>query len=1173
MAFDAGRAVAYLTMDTSQYSEGISTATRLLGQLTDSSLSASTRLQSLGDAAKQLGTTLTTAVTAPTVAVGAMAVKTFTGFDDAIKQVQATMAAGEEDVAKLTATAKQMGATTRYSASEAAEALNYLALAGYNADQACQSLPQVLALAQAGGMDLAYASDLATDAMSALGLGIGDLSRFTDQMARTAQKSNTSVSQLGEAILTVGGTARQLAGGTVELNTQLGILADNGIKGAEGGTALRNIILSLTAPTDQAARLMQAYGLSCYDANGNLRGTEEIFRDLNAVLGTMTQQQRSEVLSQLFNKVDLKAAEALLANCTDRYDELSQAVTDSQGATQAMADTMESGIGGSFRNLSSAVEAAAISFGEALAPTVQKVAEKVTELATAFAGLPESTQQTIAKVALVAAAVGPLLLAGGKLISLVTALSAAMSGPAGWITLGVAGIAALTMGAIALGRALHQVDPQDKWKEMMQNADSDVTASMSATINAEIDANVDAGPAKSAIQTAIDELESALASFGLSEDQIAQIQSMIGQDYDAIYARCLEFGLSEAQAGQLAAQVDGLNQMISARLQGLSVALDAPTLMKLLGEAAGNKQIFINACRQMGLTDEDVEQVAAVFDDVNGRIADRIPSLLDTIREKLTDGQADTPEMVAGLKADVQNAFDTALADVDLWESLQLSKLDPDAPDFDAACERIRTQAAETRTELESLRTETETFVDSMAGQSTATVTEHLNELDAVEARVDAVLDKIGLAQSSARDVGRTQYDLTAAGATMDADTVAQGVQWAYQNYKLDVQAIEDAAKQARADADQAWQDGLMTDAEHLDAEQRIDAQLESDNAAVLEVYRSRMSELLAGIYDAYASVRPEEAANLEGLLNAPAQIDAILDELASAGASSEAQAKARDALQSLADSLVPDEGFAFLEGGPLAVYGEELKSAIEEQTTQAMEDLSGENNPLTTLLSGIAESGATAPLELDLSDWETVVTACMGDVGAAGAEAYSSALSSGANTAQSSGAAMGSSGAAGAGTARSSFTQKGRDAAQGYANGIRAKIRTVREAAAALAREGASALAQAQDSHSPAKLHMGLGRNAGDGYALGIRDRIPEARSAAADLVRLSMVQPQSIPAPAAARPAGAAEGAWSAQGLSAGGGATVNLHIDTVHVGDESDVRRYANLLGTYLNDRNYR
>ena len=137
-----------------------------------------------------------------------------------------------------------------------------------------------------------------------------------------------------------------------------------------------------------------------------------------------------------------------------------------------------------------------------------------------------------------------------------------------------------------------------------------------------------------------------------------------------------------------------------------------------------------------------------------------------------------------------------------------------------------------------------------------------------------------------------------------------------------------------------------MTDAEHLDAEQQIDAQLESDNAAVLEVYRSRMSELLAGIYDAYASVRPEEAANLEGLLNAPAQIDAILDELASAGASSEAQAKARDALQSLADSLVPDEDFYFMDFGPMTLYGERLKEAVEEQTTQAMEDSERREQP-----------------------------------------------------------------------------------------------------------------------------------------------------------------------------------------------------------------------------------
>ena len=258
MAFNAGQAVAYLTMDTSGYSEGISIAKKLMSQLNDAGLSASGKINALSDAAKQLGTTLTTTATVAVSAAGAAAVTAFTSFDDAMKQVQATMAASEEDMALLTATAKQMGADTRYSATEAGEALNYLALAGYDARQACEALPQVLSLAQAGGLNLAYASDLATDAMSALGLGIGDLSAFTDQMARTSQKANTNVAQLGEAILTVGGTAKQLAGGTVELNTQLGILADSGIKGSEGGTVLRNVILSLTAPTDQAAKRILA---------------------------------------------------------------------------------------------------------------------------------------------------------------------------------------------------------------------------------------------------------------------------------------------------------------------------------------------------------------------------------------------------------------------------------------------------------------------------------------------------------------------------------------------------------------------------------------------------------------------------------------------------------------------------------------------------------------------------------------------------------------------------------------------------------------------------------------------------------------------------------------------------------------------------------------------------
>lgn len=179
-----------------------------------------TKLESVGKKVSQVGQQLTTKVTTPIVALGTVCVKTFTSFDDSLKTVQATMGlvAGSSEeadrqIALLNSTAQEMGRATRYSASEAASALNYLALAGYDADEACAALPQVLALAQAGGLDLAYASDLATDAMAALGLSMDQLSNFSDQMAVTAQKSNTSVGQLGEAILTVGGTAKNLNAG------------------------------------------------------------------------------------------------------------------------------------------------------------------------------------------------------------------------------------------------------------------------------------------------------------------------------------------------------------------------------------------------------------------------------------------------------------------------------------------------------------------------------------------------------------------------------------------------------------------------------------------------------------------------------------------------------------------------------------------------------------------------------------------------------------------------------------------------------------------------------------------------------------------------------------------------------------------------------------------------
>lgn len=307
-------------------------------------------------------------------------------FESGMSQVAATMGItadeienGSEAYEILEKSAKDCGATTKYSATQAAEALNYLALAGYDAEKSAQVLPKVLNLASAGGMDLAYASDMVTDSMAALGIETENLDNYIDQMAKTSQKSNTSVSQLGEAILTVGGTAKVLSGQTVELNSCLGILADNGIKGAEGGTALRNIILSLTAPTDKAAESIEALGLEVLDANGNLRPMNDIFNDLNEVLGSMADGEKTQVLNEIFNKTDLKSVNALLSNSGERFNELTSYLNDCEGAAASMADTMENNLQGKITILQSALEGAGIAAYEKFKGPLTNAIDSVTQ--------------------------------------------------------------------------------------------------------------------------------------------------------------------------------------------------------------------------------------------------------------------------------------------------------------------------------------------------------------------------------------------------------------------------------------------------------------------------------------------------------------------------------------------------------------------------------------------------------------------------------------------------------------------------------------------------------------------------------------------------------------------------------------------------------------------------
>ncbi|MBQ7261594.1 MAG: phage tail tape measure protein, partial [Lachnospiraceae bacterium] len=230
------------TIDPS-LSKAINQATKMTGGL-GTALRVADGVFKVGGAAMAAGT-------AAAIGFGKASIDAGMEFDSSMSQVAATMGTTVDQITDLRDYAQEMGATTAFSATEAADALNYMALAGYDAEESMNMLPTVLDLAAAGNIEIARASDMVTDAQSALGLSAEETKDMVDQMAKASSKSNTSVEQLGDAYLKIGATARNVKGGTEELATVLGVLADNGIKGEKGGTHLRNMILSLQNPTEK----------------------------------------------------------------------------------------------------------------------------------------------------------------------------------------------------------------------------------------------------------------------------------------------------------------------------------------------------------------------------------------------------------------------------------------------------------------------------------------------------------------------------------------------------------------------------------------------------------------------------------------------------------------------------------------------------------------------------------------------------------------------------------------------------------------------------------------------------------------------------------------------------------------------------------------------------------
>lgn len=381
-----------------------------------SSEEISTKFKDVGSKLNDVGNNILK-FTAPLAVLGAGALKVGVDFESAMSNVSAISGATREELEKLGEKAKEMGANTSKSATESADAMSYMALAGWDSTQIISGIEPVLRLAEAGNLDLARASDLVTDSMSALGLEVSELPQFLDKVAKSSATSNTSIDQLMEAFLIVGGKANSLGVNLDELSTVLGVMANRGIKGAEAGRGLSAILTNLTAPTGQAEKALEALGLTAFDGQGNFIGLENVIKNLSRSTENLTQEEKNLYLSQIAGKEHAKTLNAIMASLTEEYEGLKSGINSADGALEKMASTMQDNTKGGLTKLKSQIEGLGIQFAEHLLPHVNRLIDGVSKLLDWFANLGEGTQKTIVNIGLLSVGIGGLLKVAGGLSS------------------------------------------------------------------------------------------------------------------------------------------------------------------------------------------------------------------------------------------------------------------------------------------------------------------------------------------------------------------------------------------------------------------------------------------------------------------------------------------------------------------------------------------------------------------------------------------------------------------------------------------------------------------------------------------------------------------------------------------------------------------------------------
>lgn len=1057
-----------------------------LGKVDKASKAQTQALKTLQDQAERTAGRLSDALTGATIATVTASAKAYMDFGAEMSNVATLADTTAVSMEELSAQALKASDDARTAAENIAQGAYEALSSGIDTANVMRFTTEAAKAAKAGQGELTEVIGGATSAMNAWKIANTESTSVFEKMLVAQDKGKTTLGELSGQIGQITGLAPQLNVSLDEVLAATAALTKNGAQTSSAITGLRAVMSNVIKPTAEAAKAAEALGLEFNAAALQSKGLTGFLQDVLDKTGGST-----EKLAKLFGSVEgLSQVMLLGGSAAADYEDALDAMTNSAGRLDKAFGTVTNNSAAKMQASLNKLKNNAIRFGQTLSPYIDMASGSLEKLSERISAMSATEQKALLQTALWTAGGLKAVSMLSKMVTVVTALGK-YAGPVG---LAATAIGAVTAAIIALNKAADERDLEKTWDSFREAANENISGNMAATINATIDTTA----AKTSIETAVEELRtaltgidvltdserntilgvingdvdaitSALTSAGLTPEEaedagstitqawdnfktavgdikgienIDQITTLIGEDYEKVVEALKTFGLSDADAQKVATELQAYQDTVGGALSEFDV-FGREEIITFSKAVTNDKLALINMLRRFGLKDSEINSIVEVYNASVNSLTGKMVNVYEAIGKKLTDGEADTTETVDALKKGVADLFTDAE-----------SKLD-------GMGEKAGGYAAT----LESLEKETVEWIGRMAGKSTDYVLAHLGELETIQQRVQEITAEIDAANNALMSEGKISYDLTVAGASTNQDTIAKGIQYAFQNYKLDTQAIEEEAAAQMAEADQAFANGVTDAAQHLQAEQAIEEWQAGETAKLEQTYREQMSKLLQGVYEAYAESTPEEAALVKEISDKLNTADILRDALDMLQSSENEvdTTKAQQAIQSVYEQMFGEEGLKMPPG-----KAEEVAKQLDAEINAAIKKLNTEDGGFADTLMEIFASDAANPLDIDTTSMEDVFRAAMGDVGGAGIEGIVAGLTDpdgktvtaaeglAGKTAEAAGTAFGST------TSVSAYEDVGSGVVQSIIDGIGKKETELNARIAAMAQRAREAARQA---------------------------------------------------------------------------------------------------------------